>query len=116
MDGIDAFHEGFSRSLATRGDETARNGQYRMSINGKRVKNMNKKENAINDRRCSLEWSTKRDIGHRVGEAGFEPATSCSQSRRANQAALLPGPTDARRRLGSAQPARRSRKHCQLWC
>ena len=27
-----------------------------------------------------------------VGEAGFEPAASCSQSRRANQAALLPVP------------------------
>lgn len=26
-----------------------------------------------------------------VGEGGFEPPTSCSQSRRANQAALLPG-------------------------
>jgi hypothetical protein len=27
-----------------------------------------------------------------VGAAGFEPATSCSQGRRANQAALRPDP------------------------
>ena len=26
-----------------------------------------------------------------IGEIGFEPTTSCSQGRRANQAALLPG-------------------------
>lgn len=26
-----------------------------------------------------------------VGKGGFEPPASCSQSRRANQAALLPG-------------------------
>ncbi len=28
--------------------------------------------------------------GHLVGKAGFEPAASWSQTRRANQAALLP--------------------------
>ena len=26
-----------------------------------------------------------------IGETGFEPMTSCSQGRRANRAALLPG-------------------------
>jgi hypothetical protein len=30
-----------------------------------------------------------------VGMAGFEPAASCSQSRRANQAALHPGAAGA---------------------
>ncbi len=30
-----------------------------------------------------------------VGAAGFEPATSCSQGRRANQAALRPEPVDS---------------------
>ena len=33
-----------------------------------------------------------------VGAAGFEPATSCSQGRRANQAAPRPDP------LGSKDP------------
>ena len=40
-----------------------------------------------------------------VGMAGFEPAASCSQSRRANQAALHPGaaPTLAGSAGGTAQ-------------
>ena len=43
-----------------------------------------------------------------VGKAGFEPATSCSQSRRANQAALLPvcvQPNKGRRGWESATPS-----------
>ena len=40
-----------------------------------------------------------------VGEAGFEPAASCSQSRRANQAALLPVADAA----GHEAPARHRR-------
>jgi hypothetical protein len=35
--------------------------------------------------------SYRYHIRKMVGMAGFEPATSCSQSRRANQAALHPG-------------------------
>src|SRR5438309_11258141 len=34
---------------------------------------------------------------HRVGKAGFEPATSASRTLRANQAALLPGVVDGTR-------------------
>ena len=67
MDGIDAFHEGFSRSLATRGDETARNGQHRTSINGKPVKEMKKKEDGINDRRCSLGRCSNSEGSRRGG-------------------------------------------------
>ena len=37
-------------------------------------------------------WSKAPSSRWVVGEAGFEPAASCSQSRRANQAALLPVP------------------------
>src|SRR5438132_3213963 len=41
-----------------------------------------------------------------VGAAGFEPATSCSQSKRANQAAPRPVSCDCRRETG---PRRRHR-------
>jgi hypothetical protein len=41
-----------------------------------------------------------------VGMAGFEPAASCSQSRRANQAALHPGARDP------AQAARAALRKC----
>jgi hypothetical protein len=34
-------------------------------------------------------WGISKPL---VGAAGFEPATSCSQGRRANQAALRPDP------------------------
>jgi hypothetical protein len=39
-----------------------------------------------------LSMTFKGKANHVVGAAGFEPATSCSQGRRANQAALRPDP------------------------
>ncbi len=46
---------------------------------------------------------------NRVGMAGFEPATSCSQSRRANQAALHPD------RAGATRSGRRRRDSAQVY-
>ena len=53
-----------------------------------------------------------------VGMAGFEPATSCSQSRRANQAALHPVVTREPRSLSRARtliPAHISLGNCSWW-
>ena len=43
--------------------------------------------------RCSIHLSYRRALFFAldaIGEVGFEPTTSCSQGRRANQAAPLP--------------------------
>src|SRR6266568_4966496 len=42
---------------------------------------------------AARDWPTRRSFLSMVGAAGFEPAASCSQSRRANQAALRPART-----------------------
>ena len=41
--------------------------------------------------RCSIQLSYWRRRSPTVGAPGFEPGTSCSQSRRANRTALRPG-------------------------
>ena len=42
------------------------------------------------ERRRSRSWLNPNPVAPQVGALGFEPRTSCSQSRRANRAALRP--------------------------
>lgn len=54
------------------------------------------------ENRCSIQLSYGRKIFENIGATGFEPATSCSQSKRSSQAELRPVITYSR--LGPSCP------------